>query len=332
VVQVHYNNGAGLSDVRDNSGVRIWHAPPEGTEYGMVAPGPLSFLIPPQSTLSATGSCVVNKTVSLLAGMPHMHELGQKFRSEIVRADGSRETVVNLTGWSFEMQPFYQIGKTLQPGDRLETTCTWTNPGDKTVMTGENTSDEMCFLFAYVTPPPKERYCNDFVVDDKSDVAYQPGPCAAADANPAPPRVSSPLTFGTLPPLPGGVLPDARWELQSATLVLPPLAKSQVDAAKSLLVGRGQAWTTAAGGLRIDAAVRLLVGLGAGAGFDNVDLLSRDGTLQPGQDSTYDWSAGCGVPASVKVRYAVDGKQLRVVLEKKLAQYTLPALYTFTRP
>jgi hypothetical protein len=29
------------------------------------------------------------------------------------------------------------------------------------VTSGEDTTDEMCFDFAYITPPPTQRYCDE---------------------------------------------------------------------------------------------------------------------------------------------------------------------------
>ena len=331
VLQIHYNNGAGLADVVDKSGVRIWHAAPGGTEYGMLAPGPLVFSIPSQSTTTSTGQCKIDAPTTILAGMPHMHELGQSFRSEIVRADGSRETVVDLTGWSFEMQPFYAFHSKLMPGDRLETSCTWRNDGKETVNMGEKTGDEMCFLFAFVTPPPTKPYCNDFFIDADSDVAYSPGVCAGASPDPAPAKVLTKLTFDAAPTLKGGTLPSARWEMTSASLIFPAFAKGQVDAEKSLQIGRGQAWTEP-DRLTIDAAVRLIIGVGSGAGVDTIDTASLSGKLTAGsKPNEMIWTPDFGGTEPQTISYAIDGDTLQVRLTKKFAQFAVPALYTFTR-
>ncbi len=331
VVQVHYNNGAGLADVVDKSGVRIWHDEPKGTEYGMVAPGPLVFSIPPQSTTTATGQCKADEPVTLLAAMPHMHGIGQSFKAEIVRADGSRESVVELSGWSFEMQPFYALNAKMMPGDRLETSCTWRNDGDGPVSMGEKTGDEMCFLFTFVTPPPKQPYCNDFFIDADSDVAYAPGACAGANPDPAPAKELTKLLFATPPALKGGALPSARWQLTEASLIFPAFAKGQLDAENSVQIGRGQAWTEE-GRLTIDAAVRLIIGVGSGAGVDTVDTLSMAGALTAkGKDGEATWTPDCGGTKAQDISYEVDGDTLRVRLTKKFAQYAVPALYTFVR-
>ncbi len=331
VLQIHYNNGAALKNVVDQSGVRLWHGPPEGTEYGMLAPGPVAFEVPPNSTISASGQCVAAEKVHLLAGMPHMHTHGSQFKVAVVRPDGSRQSVLDLSGWSFEMQPFYNLDTWLQPGDRLETTCTWKNPGDEPVSVGEGTEDEMCFLFSFVTPPPKTAYCDDFLVPANADVDYKPGLCAGQKANPQPPRIAAKIAFGPPPTLAGGPLPDGHWELSNSTLVLPVAAKSQVNGDASLLVSRGQAWTSG-GRLTLDTAVRLLIQTTNGAGVDTTDHLSRAGKLlESGEPGKANWQTDCGGTGDQSVRYGLSGDVLTVELLKPVNQFTLPAVYTFVR-
>ena len=175
VLQIHYNNGAGIPDLVDKSGIRIYHGPTDGKEYGMFAPGPLAFQIPAGEEATITGDCTVPQDFEVLAGLPHMHEVGDSFLQTVQRLDGTLEEVIALSGWSFEMQLFYDTPLTLNAGDTLTTSCTYKNPHDYAVTSGEGTSDEMCFNFMYVTPPPPNRYC------DKTELKtldYAPGECA----------------------------------------------------------------------------------------------------------------------------------------------------------
>ena len=164
ILQIHYNNAAGISGVEDNSGVRVFYETQtdDVPAYSMFVPGPNLFLVPPQSYLSVSGYCNITDEITLFAGMPHMHELGRDFSSEIVRSDGSTESIIELTGWSFEAQLFYKYDTKLYPGDQLKTTCGFYNDSEtEFVLFGSNTSEEMCFNFAYVTPPIDRRFCND---------------------------------------------------------------------------------------------------------------------------------------------------------------------------
>ncbi len=331
IVQIHYNNGAGAKGVKDNSGIRVHHGPPKGTEYGMVAPGPLVFAIPPHSTFTATGHCKVKSDLTLLAGMPHMHENGTAFKQEIVRADGTREPLINLTGWSFEMQPFYHHPVTLKAGDRVETSCTWRNDTDDTVSMGTGTADEMCFNFMFVTPPPSEPYCNDFLLDPKAEAPYAPGTCAPTGASKTLPNHSQKLLFTGAPDIKGGDLGTARWELTGATLALPGLAKTYMNPDTSVVHSRGQAWSEG-DTLTIDAAARILIELPNSQGIDSVDVLSVTGTVKPGKKAGEGtWEPSCGAKKPKNIRWTVDGDTLTVVLDKQFSQFTVPGIYTFKR-
>ncbi len=331
IVQIHYNNGAAVKNVKDNSGVRIFHGPVAGTEYGMVAAGPLVFSIPPHSTTTATGHCLVKETTTVLAGMPHMHENGVAFEQVIVRKDGTRETLVSLTGWSFEMQPFYRLTTVLNPGDRVETSCTWRNDTADAVNMGTGTSDEMCFDFMFVTPPPKNPYCNDFVLDASADAGYLPGKCAGADAAVAPALSKTKLLFTGAPDNTGGDWGTARWQLKSATLALPAIAKTYMNPETSTIIGRGQAWTEK-GRLTIDASVRILLELQQNNGVDTVDKLSMSGKVIAGDKvGEGTWTPDCGGTVAQPIGWSVHGDELTIRLGKSFAQFVVPGLYTFQR-
>jgi hypothetical protein len=159
VMNIHYNNGAGIEDVYDSSGIRLWVDTPSGTEWGMAAPSVYDIEVPPNSTAEATDTCTATRDFQIIAGMPHMHEIGSEFKHVLTRGDGTEETIIELTGWSFEAQYFYDMPVTVNSGDTLTLTCTFDNPGDSTVTWGEGTSDEMCFDFIYVTPPEAAFQC-----------------------------------------------------------------------------------------------------------------------------------------------------------------------------
>lgn len=159
VMEIHYNNGAGIEDVADSSGIRMWLGPPVGTEWGMASPSVSQIDALPNAVSSATDSCTVTQDFRILAGMPHMHEIGSALEHVVIRADGTEETLIELTGWSFESQYFYVQDFQIHEGDTMRLTCTYDNPGDETVHWGQGTSDEMCFNFMYVTPPSAAFQC-----------------------------------------------------------------------------------------------------------------------------------------------------------------------------
>jgi hypothetical protein len=158
-IEVHYNNGARLPDVRDSSGVAFFVKDPIGTEYGMADPTTFAINVPPLGEATVTKECTATRDFTIVAGMPHMHQIGKSFSHEIVRQDGTREDIISLTGWSFELQYFYDFSKTVKAGDKLILRCTYQNPTSQPVTGGLGTTNEMCYNFMYVTPAAARDEC-----------------------------------------------------------------------------------------------------------------------------------------------------------------------------
>lgn len=150
IIQIHYNNGAGLEDVFDSSGVRLFHGPVEGTPWRMISPGSNGGVVP-EGESAFCGTNNIPLRLRVLAGMPHMHELGAELHSIIRRADGTEELLINLTGWNFEAQDIYRYDKVLEPGDQLHTWCGYRNNTGAPAEFGLGIKDEMCFNFMYVS-------------------------------------------------------------------------------------------------------------------------------------------------------------------------------------
>lgn len=220
ILQVHYNNGAGLAGVRDSSGVRLFLGPPEGLEYGMIGLGPASFELPARARTTVSGRCRVETPMTLLAGMPHMHQHGTSF-SHTLERDGTERDLVTLTGWDFGTQLFYAFPTELVPGDVVHTECTFTNATDDVVRFGENTEDEMCNGFVYVTPPPAELSCDEGDPSRPTDVDYVPGACAM-DGGATPALVRGEwLVLAEPEALTTGVVPQGTWDLVSVSVPTP---------------------------------------------------------------------------------------------------------------
>jgi hypothetical protein len=268
VLQIHYHNGAARPDLRDSSGVRLYLAPPEGPEFGMMAVGPTNFAVPARATSDVRGRCTMREPVRLVAGMPHMHQLGVEFEQTLVRG-AARQDLVTLTGWSFESQRFYALERSLAAGDVIETRCRYTSPRAEEVVFGERTEDEMCNGFLYVSPPPSQLYCDEGNPERPVDVPYLPGACVPADAPRDAPLVRGSFEEVTAPPaLTPGALADGRYELDAVTLYGAggETPAGSLDWAASYVLGRGQA-ILADGVLTFDATFDIVVLLEGGTRF-----------------------------------------------------------------
>lgn len=273
-LQIHYNNRAGYTDAIDNSGVRIYHAPPEGPEVAVVTLGPMEFEVPPRSRGEAVGYCELPADTRLVASFPHMHERGVRFEQVISRAWRERpvgeegwEDVITLSGWDFESQYVYDTPMDLSEGDLIKTTCVYENTGDEPLRFGEKTEDEMCFNFAYISPPIGYTLCNQ---RDLPARQYEPGACAPAEAAEwTPPEVQLALVAAAPPPTAQSVLlPPGRYWIDSAAAYVDPqlAAQYRFDLARSGARSQGAVRWGEAGEVLIDASSDLRV-VAAGLSF-----------------------------------------------------------------
>lgn len=161
-LQIHYNNGAGVADAVDSSGVRLYVGDASGTEYGMMSPTTFAISVPPESTATATKTCTATMDFDIIAGFPHMHEIGSTFTHDVLRQDGTVDNLITLTGWNFEAQYFYEMPVRVNAGDQLRMVCGYDNPTNRMVIGGQNTSDEMCFNFMVVVPAEAAAECSGF--------------------------------------------------------------------------------------------------------------------------------------------------------------------------
>jgi hypothetical protein len=332
VLQMHYNNGQGLENVRDNSGVRLLHGPAQGTEYGMIAIGPVGFQIPARAMGSAASACTFQQPTQLFAGGPHMHVIGSAFSQRILRTGGAMEPLIDLENWDFNLQFTYDLGGTLlQPGDRIETRCTWNNPNARAVTSGPGTNDEMCFNFAYVTPPAPTRYC-DQPLRAPGEVTYTPGRCAPPAANTNVPTVSGRMRVDEATATTGGEIPSGRWELAALAwhvgTTTTPIGTIDVNA--SAVLGRGQVWTSQ-GRLIADLANRAEIAFTGGARFNQDVPVSVAGAIE-GTGATRTLRRDCGGMGDARVHVSVTGDELVLGFDAtNFGGVSITPRYTFRR-
>ncbi|MBX3191486.1 MAG: hypothetical protein KF819_31110 [Labilithrix sp.] len=160
ILQVHYWNVAGYTDVRDRSGVAMCTTSNLRPKTAVVSTlGSANIDLPPRSTGTVvTGRCTpaITEPIHVLASGPHMHGRGRRLRTQVLRggSESAIETLVDEPSFDFESQRSYPSSLVVQPGDVLRTECTYDNPTETRVTFGEKTEDEMCFNFVTVWPAP----------------------------------------------------------------------------------------------------------------------------------------------------------------------------------
>jgi hypothetical protein len=114
-----------------------------------------------------TQSCTreVYQPMKIRAVAGHMHMLGRAISIDLLRPDGSRKRLLDVTNWDFDNQSATVLPGpvAVHPGDKLEVTCTHDatlreqlpelrNLPPRYVVWGEGSSDEMCLgIVSYTT-------------------------------------------------------------------------------------------------------------------------------------------------------------------------------------
>jgi mono/diheme cytochrome c family protein len=187
VVQIHYNLDA--TSPRPDRSVVVLKLDDSVEKRAAFAPiVNLGWLISPQSFRIPAGSKRVTHsfagdprpTLELLGTdldlangfvvhsvLLHMHRLGKRGQVALVRSSGRREVLLSISRWDFNWQRDYRLAAPLrfQNGDRLSIRCEHDNSRanqplrngrrtrPRTVTWGEDSSDEMCIGFVYVSEP-----------------------------------------------------------------------------------------------------------------------------------------------------------------------------------
>jgi hypothetical protein len=107
---------------------------PNRTVAAMFVSGHFSFQIPPSANGEAVTECKLPRDMKVVMFSNHMHDYGSAVKTEIVRANGTVELLVDDPLWTYEMQfqPNFRSWTAEAPlqlaaGDALRTTCRWKN-------------------------------------------------------------------------------------------------------------------------------------------------------------------------------------------------------------
>jgi hypothetical protein len=161
VLQIHYSNLNHLAGETDGTGMELCSTDQlRPNDADVMAIGSVDFKIPAHT--KTTLNCDMDlSSLPLVSGIfpvhvlqtwPHMHLLGTALSSEVVHADGSKESLGNSPNYSFYNQITYPVDVTIQPTDHVMTSCTWQNTSNQDVNFGESTTEEMCFNFLTYYP------------------------------------------------------------------------------------------------------------------------------------------------------------------------------------
>jgi hypothetical protein len=156
ILEVHYYNPQ-QQDVTDRTGVKFCTVP-KGTRPNTAAvhfTGSEGICIEPNSRKEVVGPCIpradMRQDIHIVNVWPHMHKYGRRMKIEILRVNGTVETLHDEP-FDFNSQIAYPKDVVLKPGDLMQTRCYYENMSADRVHFGERTQDEMCFGFVTAWP------------------------------------------------------------------------------------------------------------------------------------------------------------------------------------
>ncbi len=165
IFQVHYTPIG--TPQEDQSKLGLCFADPEAITHEVVTTSALQtrFEIPPGASHHVVeGDAPAHRRDATLLGMsPHMHVRGKAFRYDLMRADGKRETLLDIPAYDFNWQTTYVLREPLRlkPGDQMVCTAAYDNSvanlnnPDPTsaVRWGDQTWDEMMIGYYHYAVP-----------------------------------------------------------------------------------------------------------------------------------------------------------------------------------
>jgi peroxiredoxin len=161
LLQVHYHRDGRLEMDRTSIGLYFAKGPQKAYK-GLVIQGNF-FLVPRNNpAFHVYGGVELDQDCTLHSVMPHMHMLGREVKVTVTPPEGNRFTLVAIKDWDYNWQETYFLKRPieLKKGTRLTVDAVYDNSAKnpnnpfsppQNVWFGEQTTNEMCFVFLGAT-------------------------------------------------------------------------------------------------------------------------------------------------------------------------------------
>jgi thiol-disulfide isomerase/thioredoxin len=162
VMQIHYHKSGRVETDHSRLGIYLTKKPVDKLLYEEGVSGRLLFIPPGVQDHRVHGSITISRDEHALAVLPHMHLLGSEIKIRATYPDGQVVPLVWVNPWDFDWQETYIFEEPvpLPRGTRISLDASYDNstrnprnPNNppKFVRYGEESSDEMCIAFLFVT-------------------------------------------------------------------------------------------------------------------------------------------------------------------------------------
>jgi hypothetical protein len=165
VLQVHYHRTGKVEVDQTKIGLYFARKPVNQILRPMVIPGLIFPAIPAGAEAhTIKGTIEVYQDMNLYQLTPHMHLLGRQIKATMTLPDGTAKDLITIRDWDYNWQETYTLKEPLQvpAGTRFTVEAVYDNseknllnPNSppKAVTYGEQTTNEMCFVFLGATNP-----------------------------------------------------------------------------------------------------------------------------------------------------------------------------------
>lgn len=158
VMQVHYHRNGRVEKDRLQVGLYFAEKPAAKRYQSLVLPGRFLFIPAGSDDFKVTGTIWVDQECTLHSVLPHMHMIGKSISVKMTPPGGEAKTVVVIKEWDYNWQETYFFKEPLavKAGTKFEVDARYDNSAKnprnpfnppRLVRIGEQTTDEMCFVF-----------------------------------------------------------------------------------------------------------------------------------------------------------------------------------------
>lgn len=120
----------------------------------------------------------ITRDLWVLSVGPHMHELGTAATITVNPGQPDEQVLIDIPDWDFHWQGQYDLATPVEVGvgDTIRVECWWDNSdGERYVVWGEGTQDEMCFHFMRFLPREEGKTLADYGFEPASDTGMMAG-------------------------------------------------------------------------------------------------------------------------------------------------------------
>lgn len=168
VLQLHYHRNGRVE--KDRTAVGLYFAKGKGVKpyKSVVLRGNFLFIPAGSASYRINGCVEVQEDCELRSVMPHMHMLGKEIKVTMHPPEGQKKVLLNISDWDYNWQETYYLKEPIQvkKGTKIGVQAVYDNsernPNNpfsppRSVWFGEQTDNEMCFVFLGVTNDASRR-------------------------------------------------------------------------------------------------------------------------------------------------------------------------------